>query len=56
MPSVEFELTVLVFVSQKTAFRTLGLCLLQYAYIQYKNYRFLSYRIRKYAIIIHIID
>jgi hypothetical protein len=33
MPSVGFELTALVFVSRKTAFRTLSLCQLQYAYI-----------------------
>jgi hypothetical protein len=43
MPSVGSELILLVFVSQKTAFRTLSLCHLQYAYVQYKNYRFLPY-------------
>jgi len=37
MPSVGFELTVLVFVSQKTAFRTLSLCYLQYAYVKGKG-------------------
>jgi hypothetical protein len=37
MPSVGSELTVLVFVTQKTALKTLSLCLLQYAYVQYKT-------------------
>jgi hypothetical protein len=33
MPSVGFELAVLVFVPQKTAFSTLNRCHLQYAYV-----------------------